>query len=109
MPNPSFGVRCIALGLLAPALLAILTLPLWLFGAQNLLDYVYPAALPISLAGLALVLVGLASLAIHRTRRDPATAREADAALDEALDEDAKADGPTVLLDAPTGLPWERR
>jgi hypothetical protein len=108
-PRPGWAGRCIALGLLVPLGAGVLTTLLGLADPETFRGFSEGLLLLAFLVGLALMLAGLAGLALRRARVDPEARREAEAALAEARREAESDDTPTVLLDAPSGLPWESR
>ena len=117
------GVLLIALGILIPVGVGSVANLSFLFEDRafegSAATYSILAAAGV---GIVLTLVGLVLLFGNRppsaapaqpsTRSTPSAREvdEVDAALDEAIqDAEEHSDEPSVLLDAPTGLPWERR
>lgn len=108
------GGLLVALGFLIPlgvtAMLNFVLLDAPLFSPGS--DLVFALYLVVIPGGVVLSVIGLAMIWAAREARDsPARteARDIDAALDAAIEEDEASGEPVIELDAPTGLPWERR
>ncbi len=111
------GVLLVALGFIVP----IATGTLFNLGLMSgITDVLSRSALLMLaflgiVAGIVTTVAGLMLLVKNRDPRADAGAvrrdeQEIDAALDEAIEDMEEHEGePSILLDAPTGLPWEKR